>query len=161
MELRDLVLQWRRRGGYTQESLARELKARGIKFSESLLSHVETGRRNLSRENADGLADVLELSDEERSQLHEARLQMGHVSTDPLIDMVLASIRSLTMAARAYQEGDPSILASVAPTAAMVFSEYLAREANTSPSPELTPQDREAMRGVVGLLLDEHGKWKA
>lgn len=69
----DLVRRWRNRAGLTQEAMAAAIKAAGDKLSASQITHVETGRRNLSFDSAEVLANVLRLSDSERAELHAAR----------------------------------------------------------------------------------------
>lgn len=54
----------------TQEQLS---VATGGVVSESLISHVETGRRNLGHDSVERLADALELAPQERAALHRAR----------------------------------------------------------------------------------------
>lgn len=75
VEIGQLVRAWRKRRGYTQESLAKAARAAGLKLSEAQISHVEAGRRNLSADSADAVANLLQLSVEEHAQLHDARLR--------------------------------------------------------------------------------------
>jgi transcriptional regulator with XRE-family HTH domain len=72
-DIGDLVKTWRKRAGFTQESLALAIRSAGDQLSEAQISHVEAGRRNLSAESTEVVADRLALSADERALLHAAR----------------------------------------------------------------------------------------
>lgn len=132
-----MVRRLRKRAGLSQEALA---EASGI--SASQITHVETGRRNLSYDSAEALGRALDLDQAELDELHAARREHRAI-IDDLIER--ASV--------ALQRSDRALLESLATGRSLPWSAEDLRQMR-----QRDPHYDEVLAALTALLQDHHDR---